>query len=336
MKKELNILNLEDDIDDAELIERELRKGGFRFRLNRVVTQEDFLLTLQKDRPDIILSDHGLPVFNGFEALAVAKKECPDVPFIFVTGLAGEEKEIDTFERGAIDYVLKSGLSRLVPVVQRAVREAEQRAERRHQELALRENEARFRALVDGVKDYAICMLDPKGRVSSWNAGAEWIEGYQAREIIGRHFSCFFPPEAVAGGLPERALAQAIIKGRLEEEGLLLRKGGARFWANVVITAVRDEQRELRGFALVTRDITARKQAEAERERLIQELQATISEVKSLSGLLPICASCKKVRDYRGLWHPLEAYLREHSDATLTHEFCQECASHIHSTNSSD
>src|SRR2546422_5309835 len=143
MKKELNILNLEDDIDDAELIERELRKGGFRFRLNRVVTQEDFLLTLQKDRPDIILSDHGLPVFNGFEALAVAKKECPDVPFIFVTGLAGEEKEIDTFERGAIDYVLKSGLSRLVPVVQRAVREAEQRAERRHQELALRENEAR-------------------------------------------------------------------------------------------------------------------------------------------------------------------------------------------------
>jgi PAS domain S-box-containing protein len=327
MKKELNILNLEDDIDDAELIERELCKGGFPFRLKRVVTQEDFLLALREVRPDVILSDHGLPVFNGFEALAVARKECPDVPFIFVTGLMGEEKEIDTFERGAIDYVLKSRLSRLVPVVRRAVREAEQRAERRNQERALRENEERFRALVEGVKDYAICMLDREGRVSSWNVGAEWIEGYQAREIIGRHYSCFFPPEAVAGGLPERALARAVVEGRLEEEGLLLRKGGAPFWAEVVITALRDQQRELYGFALVMRDITPRKQAEAERERLIRELQTTISDVKSLSGLLPICASCKKVRDYRGMWHPLEAYLRDHSEATLTHEFCQELRS---------
>src|SRR5882672_11220717 len=130
MKKELNIVNLEDDIEDAELIERALRKGGLRFRLNRVVTQEDFLLAIQKDPPDVILSDHGLPAFNGFEALTVAKTECPDVPFIFVTGLMGEEKEIDTFERGAIEYVLKSRLSRLAPVVGRAVRESEERVER--------------------------------------------------------------------------------------------------------------------------------------------------------------------------------------------------------------
>lgn len=334
MKKELNILNLDDNIDDAELIQRELRKGGFPFRLKRVVTHEDFLLALQEDRPDVILSDHGLPVFNGFEALALAKKECPEVPFIFVTGLTGEEKEIDTLERGEIDYVLKSRLSRLVPVVQRAVREAEQRAERRDQERALRENEERFRALVDGVKDYAICMLDPQGRVRSWNAGAEWIEGYQAREIIGRHFSCFFPPDAVERGLPERALAQAGGEGRLEDEGLLVRKGGRPFWADLVVTALRDSNRELYGFALVIRDITGRKQAEGERERQIQELQTTISDMKLLSGLLPICTSCKKVRDYRGLWHPLEVYLRDHSEATLTHEFCEECAPHVRSPNS--
>ena len=89
-----------------------------------------------------------------------------------------------------------------------------------------------------------------------------------------------------------------------------------------------------RGFALVTRDITARKQANAEREHLIQELHAAISDVKSLSGLLPLCASCKKVRDYQGRWHPLEVYLREHSEATLTHEFCHECAQHIQPMNS--
>ncbi len=334
MKKELNILNLEDDVDDAELIERELRKGGFPFDLKRVLTQEEFLLSLQEDRPDVILSDHGLPAFNGFEALAVARKECPDVPFIFVTGLMGEEKAIETFERGAIDYVLKSRLSRLVPVVQRAVREARERAERLKQEQVLRESEERFRALVEGVKDYAICMLDREGRVSSWNTGAEWIKGYQASEIIGRHFSCFYPREAIKSGLPERALAQAIVEGRFEEEGLMVRKGGLEYWANVVITALRDQHGELRGFALVTRDITARKHANAERERLIQELHAAISDVKSLSGLLPLCASCKKVRDYQGRWHPLEVYLREHSEATLTHEFCHECAQHIEPMNS--
>jgi len=335
MKREINILNLEDDIEDADLIERELRKADMQFRIKRVVTQEAFLLALQDDPPDVILSDHGLPAFNGFEALTVAKTECPDVPFIFVTGLMGEEKEIDTFERGAIEYVLKSRLSRLAPVVRRAMRESEERVERRKQEQVLRESEQCFRALVAGVKDYAICMLDRQGRMSSWNAGAEWIKGYPAHEIIGRHFSCLYPPEAVTCGLPERALARAIVEGRVEEEGQLLRKGGARFWANVIITALRDQQGELSGFALVTRDISARKQAEAERERLIQELQAAISDVKSLSGLLPICASCKKIRDYRGQWHPLEVYLREHSEATLTHEFCLECAPHIQPVNSS-
>src|SRR5437879_10367047 len=116
MKKELNILNLEDDVDDAELIERELRKGGFPFNLKRVLTQEEFLLSLQEDRPDVILSDHGLPTFNGFEALAVARKECPDVAFIFVSGLMGEDKAIETFARGEGGYQLKSAPARCVAV----------------------------------------------------------------------------------------------------------------------------------------------------------------------------------------------------------------------------
>src|SRR5438093_1044457 len=297
MKKELNILLLEDDLDDTELINHELRKGGFPFRFKRVETQEGFLCALEGDRPDVILSDHGLPAFNGFEALAVARNACPDVPFIFVSGLMGEEKAIETFESGATDYVLKTRLFKLVPAVKRAVREAAERAERRRQERALRESEERFRALVEGVRDYAICMLDPEGRVSSWNAGAERIVGYQARDVIGRHVSCFYPPEAVARGLPERALQLAEVEGRFGEERLLLREGGLQFWANTVLTALPDHRGELRGFAVVIRDITNRKHAEAEREGLIRELQNALSEVRTLSGLLPICASCKKIRD---------------------------------------
>jgi PAS domain S-box-containing protein len=147
--------------------------------------------------------------------------------------------------------------------------------ERRAAETALRESEERFRLLVQSVQDYGIFMLDPQGRISSWNAGAERIKGYTAGEIIGRHFSAFYPPEDVAAGKPRRELEIAAEQGRLEDEGWRLRKDGTRFWANVVITALFDEQRRLRGFGKVTRDMTERRNAEQalrQRRRLVGHL----------------------------------------------------------------
>lgn len=123
----------------------------------------------------------------------------------------------------------------------------------------LRASEERFRLLVDGVKDYAIFMLDPAGFVTSWNQGARRIKGYRAGEIVGRHFSAFYVPEDVASGKPARALAAAEQQGRYEEEGWRLRKDGSRFLASVVITALRGEGGQLRGFAKVTRDVTEKK-----------------------------------------------------------------------------
>jgi PAS domain S-box-containing protein len=120
----------------------------------------------------------------------------------------------------------------------------------------------RFRLLVEGVKDYAIFMLDAGGRVATWNVGAERIKGYRAEEIVGQHFSCFYPPEDVRAGKPEWELRGATAAGRLEDEGWRLRKDGSRFWADVVITAVRDKQGTLVGFAKVTRDLTERRRVE--------------------------------------------------------------------------
>ncbi len=128
MKKEIRILVVEDVATDVVAINHELRRGGFNFRSKRVETKEAFLHELQHHRPDLILSDHGLPGFDGFTALAIAKDKCPDVPFIFVTGALGEETTIDTFESGATDYVLKDRMSKLAPAVQRALLEAEERA----------------------------------------------------------------------------------------------------------------------------------------------------------------------------------------------------------------
>ena len=115
MKKEIRILYLEDLPADVVMVNHELRRGGMAFRTKRVDSKEGFLHELERDPPDLILSDHGLPSFDGFSALAIARDKCPEVPFIFVTTLLGEEMTIETFEGGATDYILKNNLRKLVP-----------------------------------------------------------------------------------------------------------------------------------------------------------------------------------------------------------------------------
>ena len=142
---------------------------------------------------------------------------------------------------------------------------------RRVDEEELRRSEERFRLLVESVRDYAIFMLDPLGYIATWNAGAERIKGYQAAEIVGRHFSAFYPQEKVAVGFPQHELEVAAREGRFEDEGWRVRKDGSQFWANVVITALRDRTGKLVGFAKVTRDLTERRALEEQGRRLAAE-----------------------------------------------------------------
>src|SRR5216684_3331356 len=148
---------------------------------------------------------------------------------------------------------------------------------RKRAEEVLRQSEERFRLLVSEVTDYAILMLDPEGRIASWNAGAERIKGYKAREIIGQHFSRFYPTEDVERGKPAHELKVAGEQGRFEDEGWRVRKDGSRFWANVVITAMRDGTGRLRGFAKVTRDITEHKRTQ---ELLVQAKEEAVRASK--------------------------------------------------------
>jgi CheY-like chemotaxis protein len=127
MKREIHILSVEDVPADTEMINHELRRAGMAFRTRRVASRQAFLHELEHHPPDVILSDHGLPTFDGFTALALAREKCPNVPFIFVTGSLGEEKVIEIFENGAAHCVLKNRLTKLPPVVQKALQEAEER-----------------------------------------------------------------------------------------------------------------------------------------------------------------------------------------------------------------
>ena len=179
---------------------------------------------------------------------------------------------------------------------------------RRHAAERLRESEERFRTLVDSVKDYAIFMLDPEGRVASWNAGAQRINGYVADEVIGRHFSVLYPEEARRRGWPEQELLKARELGRYEEEGLRVRKDGSSYWATVVLTPVYDGERRLRGYAKVTRDLSDRRRIhsleEAQRRSneflamLAHELRNPLAPVRNALKLL----ARKPTSDPSELW----------------------------------
>lgn len=147
MNAPIHILMLEDNDTDAELVLHTLRSGGIEFSSEQVENRPGFTRALERSPPDVILSDYSLPSFDGYAALAIAQDRCPDVPFLFVTGTLGEDVAIETVKKGATDYVLKHRLSRLVPSVQRALREAAERRERRRAEEQLRESHERLRAL---------------------------------------------------------------------------------------------------------------------------------------------------------------------------------------------
>ena len=150
----------------------------------------------------------------------------------------------------------------------------------------LRRSEERFRLLVEAVEDYAIFMLDPEGRVASWNNGAQRSKLYTADEIIGQHFRVFYPPEEQARKHPEHELEVAIREGHYEEEGWRVRKDGTRFWANVLITAVFNASGHHLGFAKVTRDTSDRRRLEQEREEAVRALAAANAELESLNARL--------------------------------------------------
>jgi PAS domain S-box-containing protein len=207
-------------------------------------------------RAEALSSELGITISPGFEAL------------VFKASRGIE----DIYE---LTYIRKDG-SRFPAIVSvTALRDARgaiigylligtDNSARKQAEEKLRRAEESFRLMVESVTDYAIVMLDTDGRVASWNSGAQRIKGYRSEEIVGQHFSLFYPREDMDLGKPQRDLAMAADHGRLEDEGWRVRKDGSAFWANVIFTAIRDQDGVLRGFAKMTQDLTERRKVEAE------------------------------------------------------------------------
>jgi len=168
----------------------------------------------------------------------------------------------------AVDKALAGSRTQLKELTETHLAQMEEG--RRLAEYALREGEERYRLLLDGIQNYAIFMMDTRGQILSWNAGAERIKGYSADQIIGHNFSCFFPPEDIELGRPEEILRMTAARGRYEEEGMRVRKDGSQFLASVVFAALRDADGNLRGFSEFSHDLTERKESEARYRGLLE------------------------------------------------------------------
>jgi PAS domain S-box-containing protein len=231
---------------------------------------EEALRYLPDQNCALILLDLQMPGPDGFETAQRiwATDGSRNTPIIFLSSEQGGDLATKAYTLGGVDYLVKP----VRPEVLRAkvagllqLFQEKQTAKRQHEQLHL---------LIDGTKDYALFMLDPRGYILTWNAGAERIKGYRAEEIIGQHFSRFYTAEDARTGKPQRGLEIAAGQGKFEAEGWRVRKDGTLFWANVLITALHDQAGNLRGFSKVTRDLTERRGAEENARRLLQEQAA--------------------------------------------------------------
>lgn len=237
----LRVLNIEDSEEDALLLVRELKLGGYNPEVKRVCTPGDMRVALNSRQWDVVISDHVMPGFSGFDALQLLQDIGIDLPFIIVFGKIGEDVAVQAMKAGAHDYILKDKLARLVPAIQRELRDAETRRQRHAADEALK-------------KAYEDLEVKVHERTT---------ELFNANETLKREIG-------------QRAIA------------------------------------------------------EKEREGLIRELREALARVKTLSGLLPICAACKKIRDDSGYWNRIEDYICKHSEAEFTHGLCPECAKRLY------
>src|SRR3712207_4826773 len=277
--KALRILNLEDSVLDAELVHATLTDGGVECEILRVQTRADFVAAVESGDFDLILADYSLPSFDGLSALEVAQEIRPEVPFVLVSGALGEERAIEALKSGATDYVLKQRLGRLVPAVQRAVREAEERIERKRAQEALRESEERFRATFEQAA-VGISHNSLDGRWLRVNQRLCDIVGYSREELLEKTFQDITHPEDLDADLEKVHQLLAGEIGTASMEKRYFKKDGSIVWINLTISLVREPSGEAKYFIAVIEDITERKQAEealqevreAERQRIAHDL----------------------------------------------------------------
>ncbi len=290
----MKILHLEDSPDDVELVRQVLREEWPDCEITWVATQGDFLDHLQRSRFDVILSDFKLPGLSGLDALRVAREHAPDTPFIFVSGTMGEDRAIEALRSGAEDYVLKDRMKRLNAAIARALRESEERRQRREAEHRIREQAALLNQAGE-----AIFITDLEDRISYWNEGAERLYGWKSEEVIGRR-----PPQLFDFGMASQGAGrdETFAKGQWAGELRTRNRAGEILVVESRQTLIRDEAGNPKARVCINADITGRKRLEeqflrAQRMENIGLLAAGIAH--DLNNMLaPILLAAPMLREH--------------------------------------
>src|SRR5258706_11742487 len=289
MAEQLRILLAEDSENDAELVQRELKRGGLDFRILRVQTEPDFRRELGELRPHVVISDFSMPQFSGRGALAITRESGADTPFIFISGTIGEDVAVDMMRAGADDYVMKNNLTRLLPALQRELREADRRRahtlaeeERRKAEQSLAESESLKSAILESSLD-GLITVDHLGNIVEFNPAAAAMFGIPREQALGKAMAEMFIPPRLRDA-HHHGFARYLVTGegpilgkRLELEGM--RADGAEFPIELTITAIKSRSGTL--FTAFIRDITERKESEAIIHRL-NRVHAVLSGINAL------------------------------------------------------
>jgi PAS domain S-box-containing protein/diguanylate cyclase (GGDEF)-like protein len=294
MNEQLKLVVAEDDDTDALLIAKNLARGGIKCTMHRVQTESDFVDALRDVKPDVIISDFSMPLFDGRRALEIAVVRAPETPFLFVSGTIGEQRAIDALRCGATDYILKSNMTRLPAAVQRALREASMKAAQRQSQHQLRSNEEQLRATIETSQDW-IWETDIYGKFRFCSPAVATILGYEPSELLGEDFRLYLSED-------ERDHADALLpaEGQTQLTGAVARwrtAAGQLRWLERNVVAVLDESRLVIGYRGTDRDITARREQESRLRRL--------------------------TRCYRMLSSTNSAILRLRNRGELLHEVCR-------------
>jgi PAS domain S-box-containing protein len=336
----IRILCMEDDPGAALLLQKALERAGYSVDIAR--NGQEGLDMHDRSAYALLVVDQSMPILEGLEVLRrLSSRESP-CPVVMITGHGDERLAVEAMKLGARDYIVKDvdgGFLELLPAVARRVLHQQHLMEEKRQaEAALKESEERLDSIIKSVPDI-IYRLDAQGCIT-FISDAIIRYGYLPRDLLSRNLlEVVHPDDRVKAA--RRINERRVVKRDSDDLELrfLVGKNGPiasesepifLVSAQGLYRTAQSKARTFIGTQGIARDITEHKRVQAEREKLVDELKNALAQVKTLSGLIPICASCKKIRDDKGYWNQIEIYIRDHSDAHFSHGICPECAQKLY------
>ncbi len=321
-KKNIHILLVEDDDVDIEALERHIKKKCLPYDLKVASTEDEAIEALNSFEFDIVLLDYNLQTITGLDLLP----KVGDTPVIFITGSGSEEIAAEAMRQGAWDYLIKDPDRNYLKVLPFIIKNV---LKHKHAEMQFKNSEERFRALTENTTDLTI-IIDTKRVIRYVNPAINNTFDYSIEEVTGKSILDFIHPDNMQR--VNKKIDQAIAnlgKAITLDVFCAQHKNGSWIYLSGDIMYMPDVS-SINGIVGNFKDITLRHQIEKERENLIKKLQEALENIQTLSGLLPICASCKKIRDDKGYWNQIEGYIQKHSAAQFSHGICPECSDKLY------